>query len=114
MGRGRLASHYAVMMDAADTFIIWRLILLIRDADSVSVWWMNAWRVYAGSGSSASLSWWPTIIRAVVNSGSDAAGQRSPASYRWELILRLSDLAAVFPLPWSLKSRGGTGCCFCN
>jgi hypothetical protein len=31
-------------MATADTFIIWRLILLIRDADSVSVCWMNACR----------------------------------------------------------------------
>jgi hypothetical protein len=34
MGRGWSVSPYAVTMDAADTSIIWHLILLIRDADS--------------------------------------------------------------------------------
>src|SRR5206468_2883418 len=88
MGQRLLVSRYAVMMDAADTFIIWRLILPIGDADSVSVCWMNAWRVCGGSGSSASLSWWRTIIRAAANFGSAAAGKRSPALSRWELIFR--------------------------
>src|SRR5216683_7241171 len=98
MGPRLWASRYAVMMDAADTSIIWPLILLIRDADSVSVWWMNAWRAYAGPGSNGSLSWWPTIIRAAVNSGRPAAGQRSPASSRWELIFRMQRRTDQRPL----------------
>jgi hypothetical protein len=44
MGPRLLASPYAVTMDAADISIIWRLILPIGDADSVSVCWMNAYR----------------------------------------------------------------------
>jgi len=48
-------------------------------------WRMNAWRVCAGPESSASLSWWPAIIRAAANSGSAAAGKRSPALLRWDL-----------------------------
>jgi len=40
-----------------------------QGADSVSVCWMNAWRVCAEPGSSASLSWWPTITRAAAAFG---------------------------------------------
>src|SRR6266404_153013 len=86
MGRRLLASRYAAMMDTADTSIIWRLILFIRDVDSESVWWMNAWRVYAAPSLSESLSWWPAIIRAPVNFGVDVVGRRLPTSSRWELI----------------------------
>src|SRR6266404_8097188 len=86
MDRRLLASPYAVTMDAAGTFIIWRLILLIRDGESVSVYSTSAWRVCAALVSSASLSGWPTIIRAAVNFGSGAAGKRSPGPSRWELI----------------------------
>src|SRR5438067_11009031 len=46
MGRAPLASPYAVTMDAAGTFTIWRLILLTRDADSLSACSVNAWRAY--------------------------------------------------------------------
>ena len=34
------------MTDAADIFIIWQLILRIRDAESVSACWMNASMAY--------------------------------------------------------------------
>src|SRR5260370_14023279 len=93
MGPRLLASRYAATMDAAGTSIIWQLILFIRDGDSVSVCWMNVWRVCAGPGSSASLSWWPTIIRAPVISGSAAAGRRSPAPSRWQLIFRMVEVS---------------------
>src|SRR5437762_3239435 len=99
MGPGLLALRYAVTMATADTFIIWRLILLIRDADSVSVCWMNACGVCVGPKSSASLSWWPMIIRAPVNSGSAAATKRSPAPSRWELIFRCFNPNGVLIAP---------------
>src|SRR5437868_15377867 len=92
MGQRLLASRYAVTMDAADTSIISRLILLIRDADSVSVCWMNAWRVYARPGSSASLSWWPTIIRAAAAFGVDVVGRTFRAQSVWELTFRMFGL----------------------
>src|SRR6266496_4378166 len=89
MGPRLLASRYAVMMDAADTSITWPLILLIRDADSVSVWWMNAWRAYAGPGSSGSLSWWPTIIRAAVAFGVAVGGRTFRERSLWESMSKI-------------------------
>src|SRR4030095_3187153 len=85
MGRRSLGSCYAVTMDAADTSIIWRSILLTRDMDLVSVCWMNPLRICAGRESNASLLWWLTIIRGAVNFGSAPATKRSLAPSRWEL-----------------------------
>src|SRR5256885_704931 len=90
-----LASRCAVTMDAADTSIIWRVSLLVRGADSVTVYWMNAWRVYAASASSASLLWSPTITLAAVNFGSAAAGKRSLAPSQWGLIFRRRAIAQL-------------------
>src|SRR5438128_8045036 len=82
-------------MDAADTFTIWQLIRRIRDRDSVSVCWTNAWMACAGLGSNALLSWWPTITSAAPNSGSVAAGRKSLAQSRWELIFRNSAIGEL-------------------
>src|SRR5882724_9697125 len=111
MGRRLLGLRYAVTTDAADTSIIWRLILLIRDADLVSVCWMNPLRIFAGQESNASSLWWLTIIRAAVNFGSAPATKRSLAPLRWELIfsIRLPPKGLIFfwtrlARPYDLRS----------
>src|SRR5437773_1784494 len=75
-------------MGAADTFITWRLIRPIADTGWVSVWCRNAWTDYDGLASCALLSWWPTTISAVLNSGSAPAGRIFPGRCQWELMFR--------------------------
>src|SRR5436309_75798 len=74
------------MMDAADTFTIWRLIWRIRDAALASVCSTSAWTACARLGPNVLLSWWPMITSAARNSGSMLAGRKFLAPYRWELI----------------------------
>src|SRR5438445_10420231 len=78
--------RYAVMMDTADTSIIWRLILLIRDTASVNVCLMNASTACAAPASSESSSCSPTIIGAAVNFGVIMTSSKYPAQLQWELI----------------------------
>src|SRR4030095_4274693 len=111
MGPRSLGSRYAVTMDAADTSIILRLILLTRDADLVSVCWMNRLRICAGPESNALLLWWLTIIRAAVNFGVDAVGRTFRAQSVWELIfsIRLPPKGLIFfstrvAKPYDLRS----------
>src|SRR5438132_44349 len=82
-------------MDAADTFTIWQLIRRIRDQDSVSVCWTNAWMVCAGLGLNVLLSWSPTITSAARNSGSTLAGRKFLGLSRWELIFRNSAIGEL-------------------
>ncbi len=86
--RGLSRVGYAGTTDVVDTFIIWPLIPHISGADSVSVCWMNASMAYAGLGCNALLSWWLMTTSAAPNSGNVAAGRRSPARSRWELMFR--------------------------
>src|SRR5882724_3407448 len=88
MDRQLSASLCAVTTDAADTFIMLRLIRPIADTDWVSVWCRNAWTDYAGLASCARLSLWPTTILGALNSGSAPAGRISQARCRWELMFR--------------------------
>src|SRR5439155_16757884 len=74
------------MMGAADTFIIWRLIPIIRDADSANVCSTSVWTVCAGSGLSERLLWWRMTILAGGGFGFATAGRKFLALSRWELI----------------------------
>jgi hypothetical protein len=78
--------HYAVMMDVADTFIIWRLIRNTKNAGSENGWRVNAWTVCDAPVSSARPSWSRTIIGPGASFGSDAVGKKLMAQSRWESI----------------------------
>src|SRR5260370_7584209 len=80
------ARHYAVMMGAADTFIIWRLIRNARAAGLENGWWLNAWKVCDAPVSNARPSWSQTTIPAAASFGSVAAGEKLLAQQRWESI----------------------------
>src|SRR5712664_79872 len=80
------ARHYAVMMGAADTFIIWRLIRNTTAAGLENGWWLNAWKVCDAPVSSARPSWSRTTIHAAASFGSVAAGKKLTAQSRWESI----------------------------
>src|SRR2546421_12640684 len=79
------ARHYAVMMGAADTFIIWRLIRNARAAGLENGWWLNAWKVCDAPVSSARTSWSRTTIHAAASFGSVAAGEKFNAQSGLEL-----------------------------
>src|SRR6516162_11578162 len=73
--------------------------------DLVSVWYRNVWTDYAGLASCALLSWWPTIIWEVLNSGSAPVGRISPGQWRWELMSR-SDFIIVILSEAKLQRSG--------
>src|SRR5947208_13978162 len=80
------ARHYAVMMGAADTFIIWRLIRNTSAAGLENGRWPNAWKVCDAPVSSARPAWSRTTIHAAASFGSAEAGKKVMAQSRWESI----------------------------
>jgi hypothetical protein len=91
---GRRGHIYHVAVDPA-----------IADTDLVSVWCRNAWTDYDGLASCALLSWWPTTISAVLNSGSALAGRIFPARCRWELMFRSTIVSVILSEAKNLGSN---------